>query len=524
MKKIALLFSIGLVLALLATVVVSQERLAKMGRLQGLQSPQNAVADHQKKEPKLPDKLPESIEKWGYMDASGKLVIPPRFRDALPFTDGVAQVTVDEPETGYGIGYINQKGQFVIAPKLKSKQFVNQIWEFSEGRLPLRQESGGKIGYINKQGQFVIPPQFSKVESYFNGRAMVCWPEASQYEEKCGYINRTGALVIPPRFPAAWSFHQGAAAVSVKGQGQRTAQGVLGLIDRLGNYLVEPILDQINTLPEWGNPPDVKFDDGLVRVRVVDGVGDTSYSFNPKWAGKWGYVSQKGGFAIPPQFTRAENFSEGRALVKIPDDATGYDPAWRGQWALIDTTGKLVYTPGQKPQPYCRSEFHEGLALAHTKESDSISLVGYIDREGRWVILPKFPGSSSIGNFSQGLAAAPDPKNGKYGYIDRTGEFVIPPKFDLVYDFADNGWARVTVKNKYGLIDKTGRFVLEPKYHSISEFVEGVALISPIQGGDSYYFNSSGQILPYSVSGVRQDFSEGLVPVIVKVSPSSSRE
>ena len=53
---------------------------------------------------------------WGYVDASGKVVISPKYFGASPFTDGLAMVTVgDMSKTEYG--YIDSTGKTVIEPK-----------------------------------------------------------------------------------------------------------------------------------------------------------------------------------------------------------------------------------------------------------------------------------------------------------------------------------------------------------------------------------------------------------------------
>lgn len=52
-----------------------------------------------------------SSGRWGYIDASGTLVIPPQFIQAWDFERGLALV-----ETDAGRGYINRQGQFVWGP------------------------------------------------------------------------------------------------------------------------------------------------------------------------------------------------------------------------------------------------------------------------------------------------------------------------------------------------------------------------------------------------------------------------
>jgi len=105
--------------------------------------------------------------------------------------------------------------------------------------------------------------------------------------------------------------------------------------------------------------------------------------------------------------------------------------------------------------------FSEGLAAVLIDE-----LWGYIDKNGEFVIEPKF---QDIGKFSEGLASATINEGfdeRKYGYIDKTGNFVIEPKYDWAPPF-ENGFAYVnipsdSINGKWGYINKTGKYVWEP--------------------------------------------------------------
>jgi len=61
-----------------------------------------------------------------------------------------------------------------------------------------------------------------------------------------------------------------------------------------------------------------------------------------------------------------------------------------------------------------------------------------------------------VWNFSNGFAVVSS--GGKVGYIDKEGKYVINPQFDIMDNFFD-GLAKVTVSNKTGYIDKDGKYV-----------------------------------------------------------------
>ncbi len=71
--------------------------------------------------------------KWGYIDANGKMVIPPHFDLAYPFSDGMARVNMGfSCERGGGLwGYIDPDGKWAVMPRFPA------AGDFSEGLAPV---------------------------------------------------------------------------------------------------------------------------------------------------------------------------------------------------------------------------------------------------------------------------------------------------------------------------------------------------------------------------------------------------
>jgi hypothetical protein len=85
--------------------------------------------------------------RFGYIDHSGKIVIPVQFSDAGLFDEGLAPVSV-----GKTWGYADRNGKIVIAPTFDIAD------PFSDGIALVG--SRGKYGYIDKTGAFVVRPQY----------------------------------------------------------------------------------------------------------------------------------------------------------------------------------------------------------------------------------------------------------------------------------------------------------------------------------------------------------------------------
>ena len=63
--------------------------------------------------------------KYGYMDRTGRVVIPPQFVKAHNFSEGLASVRPSETEGKYG--YIDTSGKMIIPPQFEIAE------DFSEG-------------------------------------------------------------------------------------------------------------------------------------------------------------------------------------------------------------------------------------------------------------------------------------------------------------------------------------------------------------------------------------------------------
>lgn len=128
----------------------------------------------------------------GFVDESGKVVIPEQFDDAKPFSEGMSAVLDFNTQLW---GFIDQSGTLVIPYQYKT------AGDFSEGLAPVMLTDNNS-GYIDRAGNIVIPLE-ATVISEFNmvipvgvgafrdSLALV----GNGYENNDGYIDKSGKYI-----------------------------------------------------------------------------------------------------------------------------------------------------------------------------------------------------------------------------------------------------------------------------------------------------------------------------------------
>lgn len=88
---------------------------------------------------------------YGYIDYSGDIIIPPKYEEARPFSQGLAAVKNKEGM----FGYINSHDKLIIPFELQ------EAGKFVRGVARVKYQHGW--GLINKRGIFVVCPQFTRI-------------------------------------------------------------------------------------------------------------------------------------------------------------------------------------------------------------------------------------------------------------------------------------------------------------------------------------------------------------------------
>ena len=152
---------------------------------------------------------------WGYRDASGNVLIPPRYVAAEEFSQRGIAAVADE----VGWAYIDTWGRTVIVPYV----FDDGPDPFSEGLA--RFVKDGKMGFFDESGQVAIGPRFDFAMPFHEGLAAAC--EGCRLEARgehseavggmWGFVTRSGRWVIEPAYEAAGEFDGGEARVKRDG-------------------------------------------------------------------------------------------------------------------------------------------------------------------------------------------------------------------------------------------------------------------------------------------------------------------
>jgi WG repeat protein len=299
----------------------------------------------------------------GFIDETGNMVIPPRFQDARPFSEGLAYVNGTEFR-----GFIDLQGKPVIKTDGEAR-------DFHEGLAAVSSEKG-LWGYVDRSGKMVAEKQYGFADDFSEGLAGVV------VGKKFGFINQNGEMVIPPRFtprrgPYSWSplvatsrFSEGLAPVTTDGEFDKPYKSY-GYINRKGDFVIPP---QFLTAQ--------LFSEGLALVVKVESVKDVTKVGWIDKSGQW-VVTEVQGYAPPDVFSRT--------FVNPSGD-------WRYSEGLVSFR---VYPEGK-------------------------TLHGYMDRKGHVVIEPRAFNiiGPFLGGIARVFVKGGEGSSDDYGYIDKTGQFV----------------------------------------------------------------------------------------------------
>ncbi|EKN69988.1 KWG repeat-containing protein [Neobacillus bataviensis LMG 21833] len=188
---------------------------------------------------------------YGFLNKSGKVVIPIIYQSASDFSEGKAVV---KRKNG-SFELIDLTGNVL---QTYSLAFVDY---YGQGLLVYKKSEDGKFGYVDEQGKTVIEPQFSSAESFIDDRAIVGLTVKNN--NRFGVIDRKGNFVLKPNYTSIMNLGENRFAIGKElAPEQPCLRSIYALADSEGRILTGFIFKDINT-----------FYDGLASV------SDDQYTF-----------------------------------------------------------------------------------------------------------------------------------------------------------------------------------------------------------------------------------------------------
>lgn len=237
----------------------------------------------------------ESFGKRGYIDRTGRLIIPHQFAVAGPFREGLAAVVFN------GRCYVGARNGW---PRVPSAGIADDVLSSGDIEATMNEPIGMRLhgnlasitercgeGFIDRTGKLVF--RFQGVRDFSEGLAAV------EEHGKWGFISHDGTFRVRPEFEDVGSFCSGLARASVDGK--------WGYIDSAGQWKIRPQFKETDD-----------FSDGLARTDS-------------------GYVDRSGTRVVS---TKGTAFVQGLAHIKLGTNRYGY----------INHTGRIVFRYRAKPE------------------------------------------------------------------------------------------------------------------------------------------------------------------------------
>jgi hypothetical protein len=393
-------------------------------------------------------------ERYAVIDGGGKLRIPfeNQYHMLLP---------VDYRDAVFAAGdeswsLISADGEKVIKANISStiNNLTPGIFWFEEG---------GKYGVIDTQGNVIQPPRYDEIYSP-DGREFIIYVIGG----KNGLMNAKGEPVTETLYD------------EIDAKSSYAGYGGLIMAKRDSeNWLINS---------RAGTQEKVSYS----KLRA--GGENDAYRIVADEHGKLGLIDAKGKLVIPVQYVQLGQISEG--LVSFGED-------YGSPCGYLDVQGKVVLaakysdcTPFGKKGALVQEENN-----AQTGEAGQY---GLLDRQGAWVIAPKYTKAyeagvgSGWGQYIPGITAISvgDIFNPRQGLFDTDkGEEILTPEYALVSVLTDKilGFStaeapRISVSEfdslpSIGLMDYAGKVLLKPERFTMIQLdSSGKFLLAVTQG------------------------------------------
>lgn len=358
--------------------------------------------------------------RYGYIDGRGDTVIAPRFDLAGHFYQGLAEVLV-----GNKAGVINRKGEFVVEPKFKRAiPFTSQTIIAADGEWmpkfgnppqmmpPSSDVDAGSFGIYHVGGYWVRNPDITRIRVFEReGRGLI-WAATAASHRPFGLLASDGTWRVEQQYDIVEPL-DGDRAFVRKNFG---ADSLYGLVDEVGEIAMP--MRHWNTFQRsrgwtWAREKlgerYAVFNSRGETIRLVDGLlPETPDAAIVNIDGRWIGMDRAGNVVPNPR--------NGRELARCPSGIRE-----------IEFEGKVRFMDAKR-EPTTPYLFDSNYILSceeplQVRLGDKWDFVG---TDGRLLNDP--PAFDEVRSFSGGYAGVK--LNGKWGVIDTNGRMILPAKFD----------------------------------------------------------------------------------------------
>ena len=273
--------------------------------------------------------------KWGFIDKTGREVIPCKYDWVNLFLKGLAKVCLN-----WKWGFVDTTGKEVIPCK------YDEVNVFSKGLSAVR--LNGKYGFVDTTGREICPCKYDWVTDFCEGLARV------QLNDKMGIIDKSGREICPCKYDSIYNFKDGLSKVSLNGK--------FGYIDKTGKEICPCKYDGIGDFVEGLAPVILNWKRGFIDKtgrEVIPCKYDYVFKFDDDFAraklnGKQGYIDKQGNWydekpSVLPESINKITISDIRYMVnecvnrlnEMGYNPREYLPRVRGGWTQPKITKQL---------------------------------------------------------------------------------------------------------------------------------------------------------------------------------------
>jgi hypothetical protein len=367
---------------------------------------------------------------WGYIDKNGKLVIPYKYEETMPFSHNLAAVK------NKNWGFINNKGEQTIEFKYP------EVSEPMNGytKVKVKKSMYEYWGLLDENGKEIIPTEYDSV--FFPNDDLIRVRNATKY----GFYDIDGTLAIDLKYESAKDFSGGFSIVGINKK--------YGLIDKKGREVQALKFDKIS---------DFKNGFAITETNM-----------------RHGLLNNKGEEIISPLYYLVLIYSNGIIAAqdkdgwRFLDDQVKEMSNKRYQIVGSDFFNDRLLVVKNKEFGFIDKEIKEVISTKYRAADQFVLKVirvmlddgvfQVVDLNGRELLNEAV---DEIKGFV--FERAIFKKDRKFGIINNLGVELTTRKYDEIEDFK-NGIAKVRLNWNYGLIDYDGREITPLKYSNITGF------------------------------------------------------